>query len=344
MASAKSLAGRDLSPLPLIPTEDAHLLDEDTVHRRIDVQALFDAAGSRTAASLAPIDSAEQRTPSSTPAGSGQGVERNESMGPDSRWLLWLIGGAIAIAASAFAAGFAAAATWSRARPACTSHSASAPEAPRHHGALAGSASAEELEPSTANAFAPGQAEVEGSVDQALRVFLAAQREEARALAEQVEALSGQPPNKLAEQAAALRSIVGRVTGSAPAMEALARLRTPLALDLLYAVRGASVRDAPPARMAEALLESKEVRGAASPALRLLLTVDRDRPPCEMVLRLLPEVAEQADERIVPVLARLSQMRACGRDGRRFCYQCLRTAPATRRAMLKAARREHPLR
>ena len=339
MASAKLPQSTDHSSAPLEATDDAHLIDEDTVHRRVDVRALFEAAGNHPPHSRF-----------GSPRAQGAAAEGAAAPEPDDRCVTesgvavvpdplsplfgWLIASALLIALTAFAAGYVVSSTWGRSVAtvqASTPSSVSPPVSPSST-AVRGISSAER-----------GQ-RVKGSI----AAILASQSSEAKtdsaAILRVIAQLDAQAADHSATaEAAVLRDTVHRVAQNTTSMESLARSGKSLAFDMLYAVWASQMPVDSSGTLALKLLRSAEVRPRVSRELELLLALSDDRPECATLLELLPRVAEIGDERVVPLLARLVQMRNCGSNGQKYCFQCLRMSGALRGAMLKAARRKHPL-
>jgi hypothetical protein len=92
---------------------------------------------------------------------------------------------------------------------------------------------------------------------------------------------------------------------------------------MLYEIWTGTPERTPTTELAAQLVQSPEVRKRASPALRAVLDL-RSATGCADVLKLLPRVAKDADERAVRPLARLLRRTGCGAQGGSDCYACLR--------------------
>jgi len=96
-------------------------------------------------------------------------------------------------------------------------------------------------------------------------------------------------------------------------------------------------------KQAKAVLESEAVAKSASAALRVALDLPKAKTEgCEAVKKLLPQVQESGDARVVPMLSRLSDTRGCGFLGLRDCFGCLRKAKGKELADAKKAASERP--
>lgn len=122
MGSPNSSRSPEPVSQPLPAVEDAHIQDEETVHHRLDVRALFEEAGRQSAP---PETSGEEMcSPQHPVAGLGAAPrtasgnrDLSASRDPEQRLVGWLIGGALAIAGTAFAAGYAVAVALNTPRP-----------------------------------------------------------------------------------------------------------------------------------------------------------------------------------------------------------------------------------
>jgi hypothetical protein len=99
-------------------------------------------------------------------------------------------------------------------------------------------------------------------------------------------------------------------------------------VDLLYDVweeTKALPSQAAAAKRARAYLDDESVRAKASPALDLLLDLNKaQKEGCASVKRWLARAASEGDARIVPLLKRFDDRRGCGFLGLGDCYGCLR--------------------
>ncbi len=92
--------------------------------------------------------------------------------------------------------------------------------------------------------------------------------------------------------------------------------------DLLYEAATAR-KPGETGELADELLETKQVRDKASPALLLALDLKKSTQ-CEDFKALLPRAAEQGDRRSVPLLFKLTKKHGCGDNKLGDCYECLR--------------------
>lgn len=125
------------------------------------------------------------------------------------------------------------------------------------------------------------------------------------------------------DQLARLRDFfVDRETSNSAA-EIIVGLPGNLGPDLLYDVFSSTKAKNDTTQLSEDLLQTKEIREKASPAL--LVTLDlRRAEKCEDFLPLLKRVSDVGDRRAFPMLAKLNQKRGCGDNKLGDCYECLR--------------------
>jgi hypothetical protein len=132
-----------------------------------------------------------------------------------------------------------------------------------------------------------------------------------------------------------------RVTSRA-ALERLAEIKSPRALDLLYEIWTGSKDRTETTQLAEALLVAKDVRPRASPALELALAL-RDKPTdCAVIRQLVDRAERDADRRSAMLLVATGARKNCGEQGDSSCRKCLADAEHLRRAIQAAASRPEP--
>ena len=132
-----------------------------------------------------------------------------------------------------------------------------------------------------------------------------------------------------------------RVT-SRPALERLAEIKSPRALDLLYEVWTGSKDRNETTQLAEALLLAKDVRARASPALEIALAL-RDKPTdCAVIRQLVERAVRDADRRSAMLLVATGARKNCGAQGDGNCRKCLADAEHLRKAIQEAAARPEP--
>jgi hypothetical protein len=102
--------------------------------------------------------------------------------------------------------------------------------------------------------------------------------------------------------------------------------------DLLYDAAGSPKSAHDTAELADDLLEAKEVREKASPALGVTLELI-DGKQCEDFKALLPKVAELGDRRALSPLIKLANKRGCGEKKSDDCYACLRDLDNDKKAI-----------
>jgi serine/threonine-protein kinase len=143
-----------------------------------------------------------------------------------------------------------------------------------------------------------------------------------------------------------VRRAADRADVGVQALDLAARALGPDGVDLLYDVaeKGKGANPSSSAQKARALLEEEWVRSHASPALRLVFSLQSalKRSKCSEVKRLLPEAVAQADERSVSLLGRLLERRGCGFLSLGDCYSCLRSGIELNRAIEAANGRPKP--
>jgi hypothetical protein len=166
---------------------------------------------------------------------------------------------------------------------------------------------------------------------------------------EQFEALSRElklRPELLADEATRER-LVGLIkdrTTSVQALELLARMATPAALDVLYEVWIGSKDRTDTTRLAEALLLAADVRPHAGPALELALAL-RDRPTdCDQIRKLVETALQLGDRRSAMLLVRAAARTDCTKGSSTIqCMLCLDDARKMRAAIKTAAGRQGPI-
>jgi hypothetical protein len=114
--------------------------------------------------------------------------------------------------------------------------------------------------------------------------------------------------------------------------------------DLLFDVVDKGKAASPSVQRAKALLDEEPAKSHVSAALRaqLLLQAAMKKPRCADLKRLLPDLSNDADERAVPLLTRLSDRRGCGFLGLSDCYGCLRAGGELGRVLDAARARSKP--
>jgi hypothetical protein len=114
--------------------------------------------------------------------------------------------------------------------------------------------------------------------------------------------------------------------------------------DLLFDVGDKGKPASPSVQRAKSLLEEEPAKSHVSAALRaqLLLQAAMKKPRCADLKRLLPDLSNDADERAVPLLSRLSDRRGCGFLGLSDCYGCLRVGGELGRVLDAARSRSKP--
>jgi hypothetical protein len=148
------------------------------------------------------------------------------------------------------------------------------------------------------------------------------------------------------DQLARLRDFFVDRETSNQAAEIIVGLPGTIGPDLLYDVLSSTKGKSDTALLADDLLQTKEVREKASPAL--LATLDlRRAEKCEDFKALLSKVAEVGDRRAFPALAKLTSKRGCGDNKLDDCYECLRPLEKDKEAIdvgkaIKAAGK-HPI-
>ncbi len=125
------------------------------------------------------------------------------------------------------------------------------------------------------------------------------------------------------------------------ALGVLTSLGTPMAADMLFDVGQKAPERSDTRGLVDDLLASKEVRGAASSALAVVLDL-REVQTCDDAWRLLPRAIENADRRALPGLERLRVRTGCGRYKAEDCYRCLRGTDDLDKAIRAASGRVAP--
>lgn len=119
------------------------------------------------------------------------------------------------------------------------------------------------------------------------------------------------------------------------ALDLAAQLMGAAGADLLYDVKLQAPEDSPARRRATMLLQSEAVQNAASPPLRLALSLAAAKK-CPQFKELLTSAVVEADERSLAPLEKLTKKTGCGRRGRHDCYRCLRSDSPLEAALQRA--------
>lgn len=115
----------------------------------------------------------------------------------------------------------------------------------------------------------------------------------------------------------------------------------PQGPDVLYAVWEKAPGGSRAANLALQLLQAKDQRAKASPALLAALELRAARS-CEDYLRVLPTVKRDGDQRCSSALRALKHTDGCGNDGQQDCYPCLRDGAQLDDALQAIERRPAP--
>jgi hypothetical protein len=190
----------------------------------------------------------------------------------------------------------------------------------------------------------PALAELEARPPESLTASellrLADGREQQRqADAEQLGEKLKQNPDLLgdkATQAELLRLSRDAETAHA-ALGALATVKSPVAVDLLYEVWTGTPIHSESTELARALSLSTDVRPRASAALSVALDL-RVAQSCEQFRAVLPTALKDGDRRSLLPLSKLASKRGCGPKKTEDCYVCLRGAPDELSATINAVK------
>lgn len=125
------------------------------------------------------------------------------------------------------------------------------------------------------------------------------------------------------------------------ALTVIAALPGPVAADLLYEVWTGTPARNEATELAEALVYTERLRGAASPALAVALEMRRAET-CEQHLALVPRAREHGDRRSLHLLARLMRRHGCGPKKTGDCYKCLRDSDELKEAVKAVRSRPEP--
>ena len=143
------------------------------------------------------------------------------------------------------------------------------------------------------------------------------------------------------ELSAKLRAAAADPDTMHDALGAMATLPSPAGPDLLYYFWSTRKKQDPSAELADALLQTKEVRDRASPELSALLDL-RAAESCDDVKAALASVEARADRRVISLLSRFGQKRGCGDRKRDDCFPCLREGDELKNATKSAIKRAPP--
>lgn len=127
------------------------------------------------------------------------------------------------------------------------------------------------------------------------------------------------------------------------ALRAIAETKSATGADMLYELWTGTAERTPVTMLAEALVNTKEVRRAASPALKAMLDLrassDND---CEGKNEILLRLKSDGDDRSAHLVNRLLRRRGCGADGREDCHPCLRDTPLLKETFYAVRARKGP--
>jgi hypothetical protein len=121
----------------------------------------------------------------------------------------------------------------------------------------------------------------------------------------------------------------------------LAKVQTPLALDLIYEAWTATKERSQATELARRLLYSADLRSKASPALAVALDL-RAASTCEDYRSVLPRALTDGDRRSLVPLAKLVSRRGCGSNKTSDCFACLRGPGDDLAATINAVKARRP--
>jgi hypothetical protein len=124
-------------------------------------------------------------------------------------------------------------------------------------------------------------------------------------------------------------------------LASLAKVRTPLALDLIYEVWTATKDRSQATELARRLLYTADLRSKASPALAAALDL-RAASTCEDYRAVLPRALTDGDRRSLIPLAKLISRRGCGPNKGSDCFACLRGSGDELAATINAVKSRRP--
>jgi hypothetical protein len=139
-----------------------------------------------------------------------------------------------------------------------------------------------------------------------------------------------------------LRAFVQDRLTSRAALERLADMKSPRALDLLYEIWTGPKDRTETTQLAEALLLAKDVRPRASPALEVALALREKPTDCGVIRQLVDRAEHDADRRAAMLLVATGARKNCGEGGDTSCRKCLPDAEHLRKAIQAAAARPEP--
>jgi len=124
-------------------------------------------------------------------------------------------------------------------------------------------------------------------------------------------------------------------------LASLAKVRTPLALDLIYEVWTQTKDRSQTTELARRLLYTTDVRAKASPALAVALDL-RAASTCDDYRVVLPRALTDGDRRSLLPLAKLVSRRGCGPNKGADCFACLRGSGDELAATINAVKSRRP--
>jgi hypothetical protein len=150
----------------------------------------------------------------------------------------------------------------------------------------------------------------------------------------------GRDPQSIVQVTVAteLRGFLANRDTAGPALGAVAALPGTVGPDILYEVWTGVVQKSDVTELARMLVNTKDVRGRASPALNVALDL-RAAETCEQSRDVLGRARKQGDRRSLHLLRKLLVKSGCGPAKRQDCYPCLREGDDLKQAIALVATR-----
>ncbi len=143
------------------------------------------------------------------------------------------------------------------------------------------------------------------------------------------------------EQIQMILAVVGDPQTFREGLLSLARIKNPIGADLIYQASQKYSHRPEVVEMAEDLLGTRAVIAQASPELSVVIDAIFVEE-CKDVRELLERTLTYGDRRAVRHLARFTERKGCGADGREDCFSCIREDDLLDRALLAAKNQTAP--
>ena len=182
----------------------------------------------------------------------------------------------------------------------------------------------------------------ERSVDESLALARGREVERSAELQKLAERVSGKPAIASApETLKRLQEFIADPRTATEALRVVAGLPGSVGPDILYEVWTGTKKRNDTTRLAEELVNSRDVRVKASPALLVALDLRR-ADDCDEVAAILPRAIQHGDTRALRMLGKLVRRTGCGPRKSKDCYPCLRDGEEIMDAINAVRKRRAP--